>query len=177
MRRLPLRPRVRICQAMECIRVGLAEPDPAIEEEGVEGCTVSCLGHTARRGIGQLVRFADHEVFKIQPGIERGRQVYRLRRSVVETCISSLVAGGPRFLRHRAAARDVAQVFACRCPFCDRTGGRLHDNFDTLDRVVFIFPDGQNSLRIVAGNPVAHEASRNGQTHISGPESSQRQGF
>ena len=43
--------------------VGLAQPDPAVEEQGVEGDRAA-LGHAPRGGMGQFVRFPNDEALE-----------------------------------------------------------------------------------------------------------------
>jgi hypothetical protein len=50
--------------------VGFAEPDAAIEEERVERHRIA-FSHPPRGGIGELIRFADHEILEGEARVER----------------------------------------------------------------------------------------------------------
>jgi len=87
----------------------LAEPDAAIEEERVEGHRVlgrgTGLGDAARRGVGELIRFADDKILECQTRIERSGKLAFVIEGVRSDLRGALGDGARRRSRLLAAMR------------------------------------------------------------------------
>jgi len=118
-------------------QMGLAQPDAAIKEQGIEGDRAA-LGHPARGGMGQLIGLADDEAGKGEARIER-------RAGQV-----GLVG-----LRTRGTARARRRHIANR----NRTGGG-NLKFHPLDGQAGAHQVMMDLLGEIAHHPVAHEIRR-----------------
>ncbi len=111
----------------------LAEPDPAIEEQRVEG-RGRRFGDAARGGVGQLVRLADDEIVEREARIERRGKLRRFRRA-------HRLGGGLGLRLDARAARALG----------------LDEQVDALDLGAFRAPQLADAVAVIAHHPVAHE--------------------
>jgi hypothetical protein len=154
----------------------LAEAHPAIEEQGVEGDRIG-LGHPARGGVGQLVRFADHEVVEGEARIERRADV---AAGTVGTVLVLTGPPGAPVLRIQLAGRSGPAGTGLRIRavrFRRRSPGNLDHDVDAPDPLVLVDPQQLDPVGVVALHPIAHEARRNSQAHGAVDDTDQGQGL
>ena len=118
----------------------LAEPDAAIEEEGIErhgsvGADLR-LGDATRRGMRQLVRLADDEILESEARIERRADVF-------------LVRGNRRF---RAPAAPPAPRRSAAT--------RPRSNIDRGDARILGIPERADAVGVMRCNPIAQKPRR-----------------
>ncbi len=124
--------------------MGLAEADAAIEEERVERHRVR-FGDAPGCGMGELVRLADHEVLEGEARIERGGEA----RAHVGLGLAAV--GGGMVGLHPGAG--------CRLPRA------LDDELDQAHRGILALPQRADAVRVVARDPIAHEARGRAEPH------------
>ena len=144
--------------------MSLAEPDPAIEKQGIERYRVG-LGHAPCRRIGQLVRLADDEILEGEAQVERRADVVAGRVDHIAAWLGltrpqpgirgGLLAGAV------ACARFGIEPVRPRA----RPLRHLHHDFDPPDLLVLFDPQQANAVGIIALHPIAHETGRNRHPH------------
>ena len=124
-------------------QVGLAEADPAVEEERVEGdrpALGDALGHAAGGGVGELVRLADDEVVEGAAPVERrGGQVD----------VRGHGRGGAR-RRPRGPTPPPGRA----------AGSRRDAELEAADRDAVLAQELADGVAVVARHPGADEARR-----------------
>ena len=129
-------------------KMGLTKPHPAIEKQRVirGGRRV---GDPARGCIGQLVRLADDEIIKFEPGIQRGADI------ALDTIGRYPRAFGGPHRRFRGRLR--------RCRRADVFLVGQDEYVDIRNRRISVRPQSGNTLSVVICHPVAHKTRRHGQ--------------
>ena len=149
-------------------QVSLAEPDRPVEEQRIERHRAG-LGHAPGGGVGELVRFADHEVVEGEALVERRAHVRVGRGSALGRRRPVALAGGLGRLR--------AGLRRCTGPLRARPRRRLDDDLNVRDPVVLVPPQRVNLLGVVAHHPVAHEARRHRHAHHALLRADHREGL
>ena len=156
-------------------QMGLAEPDPAIEEQRVEGHGAR-LGDALRCGMGELVRLADDEILEGEARIERRAHILRGEgggRVGASRFRASVRPLGPPSAPTAAGTRSAAEVLGLH-----RLGPAAVDHeFDAADSGIGGLPEGADALGIMLGDPVAHEAGLDGDGDLAVALAQQGQGL
>ena len=124
-------------------QVGLAEPDAAVEVERVEREAIHARD-LLRRGVGELVRLADHEFAECEAAIERRAEIGQCR---------ILRPGG------RAGTSACRRRLADRALFTrrGRRQARMDHDAGAQDAFPLAGPEGRDAIGITGGDPVAKE--------------------
>ena len=152
-------------------QMGLAEPDPAIEEERVVGRRRR-LGDPPRRRVGELVGLADDEIAEHEARIERAADLplgARRRDRFGGGAVAGGAAGRPGRLRAGLRRRQPL-AFAL-----GRFG--LDLDIERGDRLVLVGPQLQYAPGEVLADIIAHETRRRRDAHHAPVHRDQGQGF
>ncbi len=135
-------------------QMGLAETDPAIEEQRVERHGMdragTGLGHSAGGGMRQLVRLADDKVLERETWVKRRREIGPVIRDL----------GRARGL-HRGGPGDGNGGNAFHFGHGD-SDLRIDDQRQAVDRRVFQTPQRKQAVGIVGRHPIAQKPGRRG---------------
>ena len=133
-------------------QMGLAQSDPAIEEERVESRHRLTFGDATGAGIGEFVRLADHEGLKGEARIERRG----FGHAVIQIPLRRLR------LRHRPGHRLRLDGFN-GCVACGRGACRTGADIDAADRRILGLPEIREQRAVFLVDPIAQKAR--GQHH------------